>query len=87
MFHIKLVNKEDELNDFHKNLFKGNCRDKGVNVNRLAFLGSALEAVVHGNNESEAKIQIFSKRGTNVRIQENEKRRNCNRNKEMNEKC
>ena len=54
-----------------------------MEVNKLAFFGSALKAVMHGSSESEAKIQIFSKCGTIVRRQENQKRRSDNRNKEI----
>ena len=56
-----------------KIFLKGNCHDKGMVVNELAFLDSALKAVMHGSNESEAKIQIFSEFGTNFRRDENQK--------------
>ena len=43
-----------------KFFLKGNCHDTGVVVNELAFLDSALKAVMYGSNESEAKIKVFS---------------------------
>ena len=58
-----------------KIFLKGNCHDKGVIVNGLAFLDSVLKAVMHGSNESEAKVLIFSKCGANIRRQENQKQR------------
>ena len=41
----------------------------------MAFLDSVLKTVMHGSNESEAKVLIFSKCGTDIRRQENQKKK------------
>ena len=75
LLNIKLLNKKDELNDLHKISLKRNYDDKEVMVNELDFLDYFLKAVMHGSNRSEAKILTFSKCGTNIRRQENQKRK------------